>query len=113
MYENHISIDIINDVLPYSNDMHVSSNQNQTLLQVSFRNILCMHRKTQCAFVESWIECECKDELTMHRCNRLYKGGVERWLLRRTPRNLYSPARCGMADIDAIAIALPLSATCF
>jgi hypothetical protein len=55
--------------------------------------------KTQRAFVESWIECECKDELTMHRCNRLYKGGVERWLLRKTQRNLYGskPVFCSMA----------------
>ena len=58
-----------------------------------------MHWKAQRAFVESWIERECKDELTMHRCNRLYKGGVERWLLRRTQRNLYGskPVFCSMA----------------
>jgi rubrerythrin len=35
----------------------------------------------------------------MHRCNRLDKGGVERWLLRRTPRSLYgsNPVFCSIA----------------
>ena len=54
---------------------------------------------TQRACVESWVERECKDELTMHRYHRLYTGCVECLLLRRTKRSLYgsNPVFCSIA----------------
>ena len=48
--------------------------QNQTFYKYLLEILYEYAGTTPRAFVESWIERECKDALAMHRYNRLYTG---------------------------------------